>query len=139
MGRAGTFEESGERVGAPGSPGDRGRAAGGGGAAEGGGDRLELTPEETETLASAPFHAVAPRIVVDPKPTTTDIGSDVTLTCVWVGNPPLTLTWTKKDSNMVRRLRPPCALGGRRHSQVGERGWGEAGAASLVRSKLECF
>nr|BAF38762.1 putative kin of IRRE-like protein [Sus scrofa] len=43
----------------------------------------------------------APRIVVDPKPTTTDIGSDVTLTCVWVGNPPLTLTWTKKDSNMV--------------------------------------
>lgn len=45
--------------------------------------------------------SVAPRIVVDPKPTTTDIGSDVTLTCVWVGNPPLTLTWTKKDSNMV--------------------------------------
>uniref|UniRef100_A0A4X1VXY2 Ig-like domain-containing protein n=1 Tax=Sus scrofa TaxID=9823 RepID=A0A4X1VXY2_PIG len=47
----------------------------------------------------------APRIVVDPKPTTTDIGSDVTLTCVWVGNPPLTLTWTKKDSNMGPR--PP--------------------------------
>uniref|UniRef100_A0A4X2L800 Kirre like nephrin family adhesion molecule 1 n=1 Tax=Vombatus ursinus TaxID=29139 RepID=A0A4X2L800_VOMUR len=43
----------------------------------------------------------APRIVVDPKPTTTDIGSDVTITCVWAGNPPLTLTWTKKDSNMV--------------------------------------
>uniref|UniRef100_A0A8D2IK74 Kirre like nephrin family adhesion molecule 1 n=1 Tax=Varanus komodoensis TaxID=61221 RepID=A0A8D2IK74_VARKO len=43
----------------------------------------------------------APRIVVDPKPTTTDIGSDVTLTCVWAGNPPLTLTWTKKESNMV--------------------------------------
>ncbi|XP_078526371.1 kin of IRRE-like protein 1 isoform X2 [Lissotriton helveticus] len=43
----------------------------------------------------------APRIVVDPKPTTTDIGSDVTLTCVWAGNPPLTLTWTKKGSNMV--------------------------------------
>ncbi|XP_062453913.1 kin of IRRE-like protein 1 [Rhea pennata] len=43
----------------------------------------------------------APRIVVDPKPTTTDIGSDVTLTCVWSGNPPLTLTWTKKESNMV--------------------------------------
>lgn len=50
--------------------------------------------------------SVAPRIVVDPKPTTTDIGSDVTLTCVWVGNPPLTLTWTKKDSNMVRSLLP---------------------------------
>ncbi|PKU28687.1 kin of irre-like protein 1 [Limosa lapponica baueri] len=29
------------------------------------------------------------------------IGSDVTLTCVWSGNPPLTLTWTKKESNMV--------------------------------------
>nr|XP_056708573.1 kin of IRRE-like protein 1 [Euleptes europaea] len=43
----------------------------------------------------------APRIVVDPKPMTTDIGSDVTLTCVWAGNPPLTLTWTKKESNMV--------------------------------------
>ncbi|NWI47660.1 KIRR1 protein, partial [Picathartes gymnocephalus] len=42
-----------------------------------------------------------PRIVVDPKPTVTDIGSDVTLTCVWSGNPPLTLTWTKKESNMV--------------------------------------
>ncbi|KFZ60757.1 Kin of IRRE-like 1, partial [Antrostomus carolinensis] len=44
---------------------------------------------------------VAPRIVVDPKPTVTDIGSDVTLTCVWSGNPPLTLTWTTKESNMV--------------------------------------
>ncbi|XP_019344193.1 kin of IRRE-like protein 1 isoform X1 [Alligator mississippiensis] len=43
----------------------------------------------------------APRIVVEPKPTTTDLGSDVTLTCVWAGNPPLTLTWTKKGSNMV--------------------------------------
>lgn len=38
---------------------------------------------------------------MDPKPTITDIGSDVTLTCVWSGNPPLTLTWTKKESNMV--------------------------------------
>lgn len=44
---------------------------------------------------------------MDPKPTTTDIGSDVTLTCVWVGNPPLTLTWTKKDSNMVNL--PACS------------------------------
>ncbi|XP_061462110.1 kin of IRRE-like protein 1 [Rhineura floridana] len=43
----------------------------------------------------------APRIVVDPKPTTTNISLDVTLTCVWAGNPPLTLTWTKKESNMV--------------------------------------
>ncbi|KAM5294768.1 kin of IRRE-like protein 1 isoform 6-T6 [Glossophaga mutica] len=54
------------------------------------------------TLVNVHF---APRIIVDPKPTTTDIGSDVTLTCVWVGNPPLTLTWTKKDSNMGPR--PP--------------------------------
>lgn len=56
-------------------------------------------------LCSSPFSPispVAPRIVVDPKPTVTDIGSDVTLTCVWSGNPPLTLTWTKKESNMVR-------------------------------------
>nr|XP_021483107.1 kin of IRRE-like protein 1 [Meriones unguiculatus] len=52
-------------------------------------------------LGTGERSSVAPRIVVDPKPTTTDIGSDVTLTCVWVGNPPLTLTWTKKDSNMV--------------------------------------
>lgn len=44
---------------------------------------------------------VAPRIMVAPKPTVTDIGSDVTLTCMWSGNPPLTLTWTKKESNMV--------------------------------------
>nr|XP_028567045.1 kin of IRRE-like protein 1 [Podarcis muralis] len=43
----------------------------------------------------------APRIVVEPKPTTTNISLDVTLTCVWAGNPPLTLTWTKKESNMV--------------------------------------
>uniref|UniRef100_A0A8C9M709 Kirre like nephrin family adhesion molecule 1 n=1 Tax=Panthera tigris altaica TaxID=74533 RepID=A0A8C9M709_PANTA len=81
--------------------GYRCEAWGGGRAAEGRQDRLELTPDETETLTSVPLYAVAPRIVVDPKPTTTDIGSDVTLTCVWVGNPPLTLTWTKKDSNMV--------------------------------------
>lgn len=64
-----------------------------------------------------PFPAVAPRIVVDPKPTTTDIGSDVTLTCVWVGNPPLTLTWTKKDSNMVSGLLPALSAGV---------GWGRA-------------
>ncbi|KFP01263.1 Kin of IRRE-like 1, partial [Calypte anna] len=52
-------------------------------------------------LPLLPPSPVAPRIVVDPKPTVTDIGSDVTLTCVWSGNPPLTLTWTKKESNMV--------------------------------------
>lgn len=65
--------------------------------------------------------SVAPRIVVDPKPTTTDIGSDVTLTCVWVGNPPLTLTWTKKDSNMVR------SLSGMLEGRSLATGWGERG------------
>lgn len=65
-------------------------------------------PDELRTLmiCFSLSTSVAPRIVVDPKPTTTDIGSDVTLTCVWVGNPPLTLTWTKKDSNMVRSSPP---------------------------------
>ncbi|MGH0175576.1 UNVERIFIED_CONTAM: hypothetical protein FKN15_070777 [Acipenser sinensis] len=42
-----------------------------------------------------------PRIVVEPRLTSVDVGSDVTLTCVWSGNPPLTLTWIKKGSNMV--------------------------------------
>uniref|UniRef100_A0A8C4SYF7 Kirre like nephrin family adhesion molecule 1b n=1 Tax=Erpetoichthys calabaricus TaxID=27687 RepID=A0A8C4SYF7_ERPCA len=50
------------------------------------------------TLVDVQF---GPRIVVEPRPTSVDIGSDVTLTCVWSGNPPLTLTWTKKGSNMV--------------------------------------
>ncbi|XP_066579211.1 kin of IRRE-like protein 1a isoform X2 [Amia ocellicauda] len=42
-----------------------------------------------------------PVIVVEPRPTAVDTGSDVTLNCKWSGNPPLTLTWTKKGSNMV--------------------------------------
>ncbi|KAJ7307170.1 hypothetical protein JRQ81_009156 [Phrynocephalus forsythii] len=58
----------------------------------------DIGSTNVSTLVDVHF---APRIVVDPKPTTTDIGSDVTLTCVWAGNPPLTLTWTKKESNMV--------------------------------------
>uniref|UniRef100_A0A8B9P335 Kirre like nephrin family adhesion molecule 1 n=1 Tax=Apteryx owenii TaxID=8824 RepID=A0A8B9P335_APTOW len=58
----------------------------------------DIGSTNVSTLVDVHF---APRIVVDPKPTTTDIGSDVTLTCVWSGNPPLTLTWTKKESNMV--------------------------------------
>ncbi|NXF13710.1 KIRR1 protein, partial [Smithornis capensis] len=59
----------------------------------------DIGSTNVSTLVDVHF---APRIVVDPKPTVTDIGSDVTLTCVWSGNPPLTLTWTKKESNMVR-------------------------------------
>uniref|UniRef100_A0A8C0BWX7 Kirre like nephrin family adhesion molecule 1 n=1 Tax=Buteo japonicus TaxID=224669 RepID=A0A8C0BWX7_9AVES len=58
----------------------------------------DIGSTNVSTLVDVHF---APRIVVDPKPTITDIGSDVTLTCVWSGNPPLTLTWTKKESNMV--------------------------------------
>ncbi|XP_076828973.1 kin of IRRE-like protein 1a isoform X2 [Brachyhypopomus gauderio] len=42
-----------------------------------------------------------PILVVEPKPVTVDMGSDVTLNCKWAGNPPLTLTWTKKGSSMV--------------------------------------
>lgn len=35
-------------------------------------------------------------------PITVDIDFDAKLNCKWAGNPPLTLTWTKKGSNMVR-------------------------------------
>ncbi|KAE8588382.1 hypothetical protein XENTR_v10022493, partial [Xenopus tropicalis] len=58
----------------------------------------EVGSTNVSTLVDVQF---APRVVVEPKPTTTDMGSDVTLTCIWAGNPPLTLTWTKKGSNMV--------------------------------------
>ncbi|XP_005993211.1 kin of IRRE-like protein 1a [Latimeria chalumnae] len=50
------------------------------------------------TLVDVQF---GPRIIVEPKPKVVDTGVDVTLACVWAGNPPLTLTWTKKGSNMV--------------------------------------
>ncbi|XP_075875758.1 kin of IRRE-like protein 1b isoform X2 [Nelusetta ayraudi] len=42
-----------------------------------------------------------PILVVEPRPITVDVDSDVALNCKWSGNPPLTLTWTKKGSNMV--------------------------------------
>ncbi|XP_077472157.1 kin of IRRE-like protein 1b isoform X1 [Stigmatopora argus] len=42
-----------------------------------------------------------PILVVEPRPIAVDVHSDVTLNCKWSGNPPLTLTWTKKGSNMV--------------------------------------
>ncbi|XP_035384327.1 kin of IRRE-like protein 1b isoform X2 [Electrophorus electricus] len=42
-----------------------------------------------------------PILVVEPRPVTVDVESDVTLNCKWAGNPPLTLTWTKKGSSMV--------------------------------------
>lgn len=46
--------------------------------------------------------SVGPILVVEPRPVTVDVDSDVTLNCKWSGNPPLTLTWTKKGSSMVR-------------------------------------
>ncbi|XP_026887441.2 kin of IRRE-like protein 1a isoform X3 [Electrophorus electricus] len=42
-----------------------------------------------------------PILVVEPKPVSVDMDLDVTLNCKWAGNPPLTLTWTKKGSSMV--------------------------------------
>ncbi|XP_069460982.1 kin of IRRE-like protein 2 [Ambystoma mexicanum] len=42
-----------------------------------------------------------PRLIVDPKPLTVDIGANAAFTCTWAGNPPLTLAWTKKGSNVV--------------------------------------
>uniref|UniRef100_A0A3Q3IVW2 Ig-like domain-containing protein n=1 Tax=Monopterus albus TaxID=43700 RepID=A0A3Q3IVW2_MONAL len=42
-----------------------------------------------------------PILLVEPQPKTVDVDSDVTLNCKWAGNPPLTLTWFKKGSNMV--------------------------------------
>ncbi|TWW73503.1 Kin of IRRE-like protein 1 [Takifugu flavidus] len=45
---------------------------------------------------------IGPILVVEPRPVTVDVDSDVTLNCKWSGNPPLTLTWTKKGSNMEK-------------------------------------
>ncbi|CAL8326571.1 unnamed protein product [Lota lota] len=42
-----------------------------------------------------------PILLVEPQPQTVDMDSDVSLNCKWAGNPPLTLTWFKKGSNMV--------------------------------------
>ncbi|XP_041036565.1 kin of IRRE-like protein 1 [Carcharodon carcharias] len=42
-----------------------------------------------------------PRVVEEPEMTTADTGDSVMLNCVWAGNPPLTLAWTRKGSNMV--------------------------------------
>ncbi|KAI4905575.1 hypothetical protein NFI96_010265 [Prochilodus magdalenae] len=47
-----------------------------------------------------------PILVVEPRPVTVDVDSDVTLNCKWAGNPPLTLTWTKKGSSMYKRHLP---------------------------------
>uniref|UniRef100_A0A674CQZ7 Kirre like nephrin family adhesion molecule 1b n=1 Tax=Salmo trutta TaxID=8032 RepID=A0A674CQZ7_SALTR len=68
----------------------------------------------TEPVSCSVFNAVGHTnlsILVDvhygpilkgaPTPITVDIDSDAKLNCKWTGNPPLTLTWTKKGSSMV--------------------------------------
>ncbi len=55
---------------------------------------------------SLPVSPVGPILLVEPQPKTVDVDSDVTLNCKWAGNPPLTLTWFKKGSNMVRSYEP---------------------------------
>lgn len=50
---------------------------------------------------------VGPILLVEPQPKTVDVDDDVTLNCKWAGNPPLTLTWFKKGSNMVRKTKSP--------------------------------
>uniref|UniRef100_A0A8C3K0A0 Kirre like nephrin family adhesion molecule 1 n=1 Tax=Calidris pygmaea TaxID=425635 RepID=A0A8C3K0A0_9CHAR len=92
----------------------------------------DIGSTNVSTLVDVHF---APRIVVDPKPTITDIGSDVTLTCVWSGNPPLTLTWTKKESNMV-------GSGGQRLPREGPPIISSEAVQYAVRGdrgKVECF
>ncbi|KAG8450037.1 hypothetical protein GDO86_016646 [Hymenochirus boettgeri] len=84
----------------------------------------EVGSTNVSTLVDVQF---APRIVVEPKPTTTDMGSDVTLTCIWAGNPPLTLTWTKKGSNMVSSSPPRIASDDVQYAVRGDKG------------KVECF
>uniref|UniRef100_A0A3Q3IK13 Ig-like domain-containing protein n=1 Tax=Monopterus albus TaxID=43700 RepID=A0A3Q3IK13_MONAL len=54
---------------------------------------------------------VGPILLVEPQPKTVDVDSDVTLNCKWAGNPPLTLTWFKKGSNMVRSSSKPTTPG----------------------------
>uniref|UniRef100_A0A4W5R192 Kirre like nephrin family adhesion molecule 1b n=1 Tax=Hucho hucho TaxID=62062 RepID=A0A4W5R192_9TELE len=49
---------------------------------------------------NTPF-ADGPFLKGAPTPITVDIDSDAKLNCKWTGNPPLTLTWTKKGSSMV--------------------------------------
>ncbi|XP_029686432.1 kin of IRRE-like protein 1 isoform X2 [Takifugu rubripes] len=85
---------------------------------EGARERVMLTTADhsffTEPVSCQVFNAVGstnvsilvdvhfgPILVVEPRPVTVDVDSDVTLNCKWSGNPPLTLTWTKKGSNMV--------------------------------------
>uniref|UniRef100_A0A6Q2Y8U3 Ig-like domain-containing protein n=1 Tax=Esox lucius TaxID=8010 RepID=A0A6Q2Y8U3_ESOLU len=68
----------------------------------------------TEPVSCSVFNAVGhtnvsivvdvhygPILKVEPRPVTVDVDSEAKLKCKWSGNPPLTLTWTKKGSSMV--------------------------------------
>lgn len=67
--------------------------------------RLSLSPTalllEYNKELSLFLSPVGPILLVEPQPKTVDVDSDVSLNCKWAGNPPLTLTWFKKGSNMV--------------------------------------
>ncbi|XP_014047359.1 kin of IRRE-like protein 1 isoform X1 [Salmo salar] len=94
------------------------RWAKGGVLLEGARESVFVTPVDhsfhTEPVSCSVFNAVGHTnlsIVVDVHygpilkgaltPITVDIDFDAKLNCKWAGNPPLTLTWTKKGSNMV--------------------------------------
>lgn len=64
------------------------------------------TTKEEPLSLSVSVSPVGPILLVEPQPKTVDVDSDVTLNCKWAGNPPLTLTWFKKGSNMVRSCEP---------------------------------
>lgn len=61
-----------------------------------------ITQAQQRTSLCVSVSPVGPILLVEPQPKTVDVDSDVTLNCKWAGNPPLTLTWFKKGSNMVR-------------------------------------
>lgn len=63
---------------------------------------LHYCSSTREHPLSVSVSPVGPILLVEPQPKTVDVESDVTLNCKWAGNPPLTLTWFKKGSNMVR-------------------------------------
>lgn len=65
-----------------------------------------LSLKHNKEHLSVSVSPVGPILLVEPQPKTVDVDSDVTLNCKWAGNPPLTLTWFKKGSNMVRSEEP---------------------------------
>uniref|UniRef100_UPI0035902862 kin of IRRE-like protein 1 isoform X2 n=1 Tax=Myxine glutinosa TaxID=7769 RepID=UPI0035902862 len=62
----------------------------------------------------------SPRIMTEPQPATVNTGSDASFTCVWSGNPPLSLTWTRLDSSLVLSNSNVLRLSGVTQSDAGE-------------------